>query len=140
MSKAVLDAVKARLGPTWSSIDGTAVPVFDINTVGQAPADGSPFIEVQFPVARRNNISVGAPGDNVVREDGGFRIILNVARGLGIEQGMGWADELGSFFANKQFDGVNTWQADPPILDNSNDAGNYETLAVIVDFYFDTLG
>lgn len=140
VAKAVVDAVEARLGPSWTSIDGTVVPVFGINTTGQTPTDGSPFIEVQYPVANEDQITIGAPGVNVFREDGGIRFVLNIQRGLGVAQGLGWIDELRTLFRAKQFGGVSTWGASSPVLDNSNDAGMYWTLAFVVLYYFDING
>jgi hypothetical protein len=140
VAKAVIDAVEARLGATWTSLDGTSVPVFGINTNGQTPIDGSPFIEVQYPVANENQITIGAPGANIFRESGGIRFVLNIRRGLGVAQGMGWADELRALFRGKKFGGVKTWGVSSPVLDNSNDAGNYWTLAFVALYYFDING
>lgn len=141
VAKAVVDAVEARLGGSyWTSIDGTAVPVFGINTVGQTPIDGSPYLEVQYPIADENQITVGAPGSNVFREDGSIRFVLNVQRGLGIEQGLAWIEEIRALFRGKQFSGVNVWGVSSPVIDKTNDAGNYWMLAIVALFYTDILG
>lgn len=140
VAKAVVDAVEARIGVSWISVDGTHVPVFGINTTGQTPVDGSPFIEVQYPAANENQISIGTPGAQIFRETGGIRFVLSIARGLGVEQGMGWVDEIRALFRGKQFGGVNTWGVSSPVLDNSNDAGNYWTLAFVALYYTDILG
>jgi len=135
----VVDAVESRLGDIWVASDGTRVPVFGINTTGQTPIDGSPFIEVQYPASNESQITVGTPGSQVFRESGGIRFVLNVQRGLGVEQGMTWVDELRSLFRGQQFGGINVWGVGSAILDNSNDSGMYWTLAFVALYYTDIL-
>lgn len=138
VAKAVVDAVEARLGATWTSLDGTLVPVFGINVIGDTPSDGSPFLEVQYPVANESQLTIGQPGGgDIYREDGGVRFVLSIRRGLGIAQGLVWIDELRSLFREQVFGGVNSWAASPAVIDNSNDAGNYWTLAFVVLYNFD---
>lgn len=131
-SKAVMDAIAARLAASW-----TATPVDTLNSVGDPPADGSPFLTVQYPIASEEQITVGAPGNNVFRESGVIRFVLSIQRGLGVDQGMSMVDMLRVLFRGKQFDGVTTWGASPPVLDDRNDSGNYWTLSLVVPYYFD---
>jgi hypothetical protein len=139
-AKAVVDAVEARLGATWTSTDGSVIPVFGINTGGETPSDGSPFLRVQYPAADENQITVGTPGTHVFREDGRIELVLSIARGLGVAQGMAWADELRTLFRGRKFSGINTWGVTSPVLDSSNDAGNYWTLTFGASYYTDIFG
>jgi hypothetical protein len=139
--KAVMDAVAARLGNPWiSGVDSASLPVFDPNTTGQSPVDGSPFIEIQYPISNADQISIGSPGSQVFRDLGAIRFVLSIQRGSGVSQGMGWCDEIAALFRGKQFSGVNTWAPSSPVLDNSNDNGNYWIMSFAVPYYFDIIG
>lgn len=139
--KAVMDAVATRIGNPWvSGVDNSSLGVIDPNTTALPPSDGSPFIEIQYPVANAQQKSIGSPGANVWREDGAIRFVVSIQRGSGVEQGMGWCDEIAVLFRGKQFSGVNTWAPSSPVLDNSNDSGNYWLLSFAVPYYFDIIG
>lgn len=131
---AVQSAIAARLAGSW-----TTTPIRDLNVMGEAPDDGSPFVEVQYPVANENQITVGSPGANVFRESGAFRIILFVRRGVGVQEGLGWMDTLRALFRGQNFSGVTTYAPSPPALDDRNDDGNYWILSTSVPYYFDQL-
>nr|WP_143846004.1 hypothetical protein [Bradyrhizobium cosmicum]QDP27015.1 hypothetical protein FNV92_34895 [Bradyrhizobium cosmicum] len=59
----VIDAVTARLKANF-----TLCAVLDQDEAAQPPADGATFLTLQFPVAIEQQISIGAPGNNVWRE------------------------------------------------------------------------
>lgn len=134
-SKAVIDAVEARLAANW-----TSTPYFGGNVTGDPPIDGSPYLIVQFPVANGQQITVGAPGNNVYREEGVIRFVLHVQRGQGLSQGLGWADALAAIFRGQKFSGVNCWAPSPPVLDDANDRGNFEVLSFVIPYYRDDFG
>ncbi|MBS7696268.1 MULTISPECIES: phage tail terminator-like protein [unclassified Chelatococcus] len=134
-SRSVANAVEARLTALW-----TRCPVFDINDEAIGPEDGSSYLEVQYPVANREQITIGAPGGNVFREEGAIRFVLRIERGQGRDTALAWADELALMFQAKQFDGVTTWAPSPPTLDGRNYAGNYFTVTFAVPYFADTLG
>ena len=137
-SKAVTDAVEARLGASWtSSVDGTVLPVLGLNSRDQVPADKTAFIVVEYPVANDSQITIGAPGSQVFRESGAFRIIINVSIGGGESQGRGWADELRTLFRGKQFSGVTTWAPTTPVSVDSDQRGAYWQLAFVVPYFAD---
>src|SRR5882724_10371232 len=119
-SKAVVDAVEARLAANW-----TTTPVVGINLQPEVPADGSPFLTVQYPVSGGEQVSIGTPGAQRWRENGAIRFVLAIQRGNGVGQGLQWADSLAALFRGKQFSGVNTWAPSAPVLDDSNDRGDY---------------
>lgn len=133
---AVIAAVNQRLADNW-----TNCPVVGPNISGDAPSDGlSPFLSIQYPVAREEQITIGAPGNEVFRETGAIRFVLNVQRGRGVDQGSAWADQLRTLFRAKQFASVNTFAPSSPVLDDSNDMGDYWRLTFAVPYYFDFIG
>lgn len=134
-SRTVKDAVEARLAANW-----TNCPIQGINLEGETPADASPFLMVQYPVSEEQQITIGAPGNNVWREEGALRFILSIARGTGVDQGLTWIEELRSLFRGKQFSHVSTWAPSAAVLDDTNDAGNYWRLTFAVPYYFDING
>lgn len=133
-SKAVMDAVSARLSANW-----TATAIVDPNTAGEPPADGSAFLTVQYPVANEEHISLGQPGGRLFREEGGIRFVLAVPRGIGVEQALAWMDGLRLAFRAAQFAGVTCQAAPPPAIDDENDQGGMYRLRLVVLYYFDLL-
>ncbi|MBN8958580.1 MAG: hypothetical protein J0H17_18745 [Rhizobiales bacterium] len=134
-SKAVVDAVEARLAANWSTC-----PIFGINDEATPPADGSPFLIVQYPIASARGITVGAPGANVHREEGTFRIVIHTERGGGTAKGLQWGDEIAAIFRTKAFDGVRTFSPSPPIEDDTNESGVYYAHSISVPYQFDLIG
>jgi hypothetical protein len=133
---AVVNAVSARLGATWSGLK-----VQGPNTIEDAPDDGSPFLALQFLVANTEQISFGAPGSNIWREEGVFRIVVNAARDqAGAAQALAWADDIAALFRGKQFGGVVTFAPSAGPLDDRNDNGNFFQLSVAVPYQFDLIG
>lgn len=132
-SKAVIDAVAARLAAEWS---GT---VFELNYQNETPSDESNFLEVQYPVANGQQITIGNPGANVFRETGVIRFVLNVQRGKGLAEGSALADQLAALFRAKQFGGVTTWAPSTDALGDASDNGNYFQFAVAVPYFIDLI-
>jgi hypothetical protein len=131
----VVDAVRSRITSNW-----TDAPLYDENSEGSTPADGSAFIQLQFPYSPSDRISFGNPGNNTYREEGAFRILIHVQRGTGGNQGREWADELAALFLGKHFDGVETFAPETASSDDGNESGNFYTYAVAVPYRFDYLG
>ncbi len=102
--------------------------------------DGSAYVRVDFPVSHSRQMSIGAPGSNVWREEGAFRLVIYAARGKDLEEALGWAGSLGALFRGKSFDGVQTFAPSPPTTDDQSDTGNYYVLAVAVPYQFDLIG
>lgn len=133
-SKAVYDAVKARLDANWS-----ALPVTFPDTAQETPDDASPYVVVQFPISSSEQMSIGAPGANVWRETGAIRFVINSSRGAGLTDGLQWADDLAALFRGKIFDGVRTYAPGSPVIDDRGDMGNYQQLSFAVEYDFDLL-
>ncbi|GEP05559.1 phage tail terminator-like protein [Methylobacterium oxalidis] len=133
--KLVADAIEARLADTWDRC-----PVFGINKQGDAPKDGSPFVQVSYPVANGEQLTVGAPGENVWRETGTFRLVINSRRGRGVIEGLTWADELAALFRGKEFCGVQTFAPSSPVIDDRNEEGMYFVLSISCPYQADIFG
>lgn len=129
-SKEVMDAVKARLQANW-----TRCTVSYGNKEAAPPA--APFLMVQYPVAEEQQITVGSPGNNVFREEGAIRLVLQVKRGSGLDEWAGWMNELRALFRGKQFGGVTTYAPSPEVLDDRNDDGLYWALSCAIPYKYD---
>lgn len=133
-SEAVFNAVMARLQANW-----VATPVTDPNGGGRVPARNTSFLSVEFPIANEQQLTVGAPGQNVFREEGAFRIVLSVPVGHKLTPFNGWIDTLRTLFRAKSFDGVETWGAAPSITNARSANGAYYELSFSVPYRFDFL-
>jgi hypothetical protein len=127
-SKAVVDAVTTYLSEVW-----TATAIIDPNSEAETPGDGSPFIAVQFPVARNSRPVVDR---GLYREEGGFRIVINAERGKGAGQALIWADQLAVQFRDKKFGGVSCQVPSSPFIDDRNESGMYFKAAIVVPYTF----
>lgn len=135
-SRAVMDAVEARVAAYWAA----RTPIFGTNQQGSVPNDGSPFLQIEFPVADEEQITIGAPGANVFRETGAFRVVLSAPIGAGRDPYADWMDGLRAFVRGKQFGAVNTWAPSPVATNDQSDDGAYFLLSFATPFYADLLG
>jgi hypothetical protein len=142
-SSDVMAAVDARIATYWAVTDpatSAAVPYYGLNEEGETPASGGAFLAVQYPVANAEQKSIGSPGAQVFREEGGIRFVLSIPRGQGTSWWMQQLEALLAHFRAQKFSGVNTWAPTSPVLDDSNDQGAYWRLTAVAPYYFDTLG
>lgn len=133
--KLVVDAVEARLAENW-----TRCPVVQANLIGVVPGGTDPFVQVFYPVSNGEQLTVGAPGQNVYRETGALRLVINARRGKGAGEGLAWADELAALFRGKEFGGVRTFAPSSPTIDDRNDEGKYFVLSFAVEYEADIFG
>lgn len=128
----VVTAVRSRLeanfagAPIWIENGGTTVP-----------DDLSPFVVLQFPYNNTGQATAGSPGQNIWREEGAFRIVINVARGGGVDQARQWADEIARLFRGATFAGVRCWAPTSPVSDDRNDEDAYYRLSFAVPYTYD---
>lgn len=133
----VVSLVEDHLDENW-----TYCPVRGFaDDSGSTPADGTAYLEVQYPFSRSDQISVGAPGNNMFREEGGIRFLLNMPRdATGRAAALTQADTLASLFRARQFGasgslvGMQTWSPSSPVIDDATDDGNYLVLAIVVPY------
>lgn len=129
-SLAVITAVKARLV-------GFATPLHWPNGSARPPADGSAFVAVQFPVALEEQITFGAPGANVFREEGAIRFVISARRGTGPESLGVIAEALRTLFRNARFDGVRCYAPSSPVFDDRGDDAGFFKAAIVVPYDHD---
>ena len=127
--KAVVDAVHAYLAANW-----TACAILEINADLQAPADGAPFIAVEFPVANGEKTTLG----HSYRETGGFRVIIATERGAGVSKALDYGEQLRALFLDRTFGGVDTRPFSPtsPRVDDLAYDGNYFRTYIVVPYLY----
>jgi len=129
--KAVADLVEAHLAAHW-----TACPVEPTNRAGRRSGDET-FLVVQYPVANSEQISVGAPGNNLWREEGAIRFMLMIPRGGGVDEGYALADQIADLFRGQQLGALETFGPSSPVADDGNEDGKFFGMAVVVPYQFD---
>ena len=133
-STAVRTAVKNRLAAGF-----TDIPVRLPNAAGadlQMPSTPSAFAQLVFPGAVEDQITIGAPDDNIFRETGAFMIHVFVPKGTGDNQAATYAESIRVLFRGKSFDGV-TCEAPFAPQEGERYGGNYWGISFGVPYYFD---
>src|SRR5215470_17197409 len=131
-SGTLVAAVTARLKASW-----TETAIIENDATGQGTPDGSPYVTVEYPVAREDQITIGAPGNNVFRESGVIRLVMSFQTGGGLTQPLALMDQLRALFRSNQFDGVTTFAPSPAIVDPINYQGGRFKMSSAVPYYFD---
>ena len=93
-----------------------------------AGSNGGAFLVLQFPFSTSAQTTIGAPDENVYREEGGARFVLSVPR------------RFQAIADGKEFDGVRTWAPTSPFSDDTNDTGSFYVLTVVVPYSWDLIG
>lgn len=133
-------AFRERLEANWNTADGVIVGA---NGVTEPPADGSPFLLIQYPVVQNSR-----PMLRVKRfEEGAARIIYNAESGSGLEGPLSLASAIAAAFRGDRLKigsllNVEIFEPSGPMISDDNDEGNYFELAVIVPYryQFDVAG
>lgn len=133
-----MSAIEGLIGDGWTSIDGSVLTVKGINTDGSPPPDGSAFLKFAFPVANSHVAGMGGAGSRTIREDGGFTIEVCTPVGSGVDQALGWCDELIAIYLTKDIPGGATYVPSPPAQDN-NAVANYFVLRIACPYHFDRI-
>jgi len=129
----VINAVTERVAANF-----THCPVFGENSNEDTPADGSSFLQIQFPFSNTEWIEVEGPDGSVFREEGAFRFVLSVPRfsADATVTGRQWLGELAQLFTGVVFDGVQTFAPDSPVADDNNDDASYYRLSMAVAYHY----
>lgn len=134
-SQDVINAVESGQLAQW-----THMPIIGWVRRDERTDESASFLQVQYPVANEEQITIGAPGANVWREEGVIRLVLLMNRDEDRATILQRADELRSLFRGKEFAGVQTFAPTPPAIDDNNDDGNFLRLSIAVPYQFDRLG
>ena len=126
--KTVEEAVESRLRTLW-----TTCPIYTENLEAETPSDGSPFLLLQFPVSQ---VARWPINQRRYREEGGFRIVINLPTGTGMDTMREWGEQLRLMFLDVSFSGVNCRVPTDPFTDDRSAEGNYFMGALVVPFDF----
>lgn len=139
---ALLAVVRAISNRVDLGFDGCARR--DLNVSGITDADNGAFVLVEYPVANSEQLSFGAPGQNIWREEGAFRVVIVEQRGVGVEGALAWADKLARLFRGIQIlepdCTIHCWAPSSPILDESNEDGSFFLVSFAVPYSADIIG
>jgi len=125
-SKATEDAIESYLTANW-----TNSPILTENAEGETPADGSPYIVLQFPAANVRRLPIS---NRHYQVEGGFRIVINVQRGSGTATIREWGEDLATLFRDQNVNGVKCVTASEPFTDEESDQGNYFQGAMVIEY------
>lgn len=136
-SLAVVTAVQTLLAANW-----TATPVVGPNQETLVPNDGSAFLVLEFPpVGDETQITIGAQGTRIFREEGAILLTLCIPLGVGLNPTatpyLAEFDALRAAFRGQQFSGVNTLGASPAHENGESDKGAYYEVSTAIPYYFD---
>lgn len=139
-SKAVIDAVSAKLTAVWAAVNPSGGAPITPNTQTTAPDPKSAFLTLTFPVSMEDQKTTGAYGNNVFRESGAFRVVLNVPVGEGLDPWLGYLDAVRAGLRAQVFDGVMTFEASPAAQGPAEDDETHYLLSTAVTYKFDVFG
>lgn len=133
-SSAVATAVRARLEANWTATP--IVPDAWLRNDDTAPEGAVYWLAPDFDVpAEEEQITIGAPGDNVFRETGIFQLHVFAVAGTGDSTLRQHADALRALFRAQTFAGVRCYGADPPEIGPGG--GRWARATVAVEYEFD---
>ena len=136
-SAAVVAAVQSLLAANW-----TATPIVGPNQETLVPSDGTAFLVLEFPpVGDENQITIGAQGTRIFREEGAILLTLCIPIGVGLNPTatpyLTEFDALRAVFRGQSFSGVNTYGASPAHENGESDKGAYYEISSAISFYYD---
>jgi Bacteriophage related domain of unknown function len=90
-SLAVINAVRDHQAAGW-----TTLPVYYPNDMAVPATDGTPFVQVEFPIGAASRVTLAR--DGVHEEAGTIRFIVHVRLKTGSDAAFGYAEELAALF------------------------------------------
>jgi hypothetical protein len=129
--KAVADLFETYLATNWTQ---TIIVAYD--TVADAP-DADAFVVQQYPVVTGTHPVLARK----FWEEGVYRLVLNVRRGIGLGQGLTWSDALRVLFNNKQIAAsLETFNPDGPVVDDNIEEGDWISYSLIIPYRYQYSG
>lgn len=135
-SSHVAEKVRARLAANWS----TTPIVDDVWLLNDAspPRGAFYWVAPDFWIGgTEEQITIGAPGNNVFREDGTFQIHVFGLAGNGDTKLREYAETIRAIFRGVNFDGVRCYGADPPTVGYGHEDGRWLRATISVDYEYD---
>lgn len=123
--QAVVDAVRARLSANF-----TSCAILSLNQDVLPPADGSPWVRLEFPVASNTQTILGRR----YRESGAFRVVIATEILSGETKSLTYCEEIATIFRNQKFNDVD---CRTPTIREGLDDGSYFIASVIVPYTHD---
>ena len=138
-SAATRSAINAAIEAAW-----THTTIRYGTGPADVPADNSPYLVVTYPFARERQMSIGAPGANRWRTEGGFLVELCIPTDEQLtDPETPWLarlDTLRAALRGNTFGGVETFAASPAIEDESSDREAYYVTSFTVEYQADVIG
>jgi hypothetical protein len=126
----VVEATEDRMQAMWTHTEWRGV-----NNNAAPPADGSPYVLVQFPASRNSTMSVDTRQE---AEEGGIRFVVHVPAGMGKSEANTLVRHLRTIFRRAKFGGVETGPMSSPTYDDANDVGPFFLASVVFPYVFHT--
>lgn len=133
--KQVYDAVKSALDGGFS-----ACPVIYPNQTMTPPVDNGPFVEVQYPFVDAEQRTIGAPGSNILREEGAIRFVIAVPVTYGTDGIYTVANALIALFTNLRSGAFRTYVPTSPTFDDRNERNGWFVASLSVPYDHDITG
>jgi hypothetical protein len=133
-SAAVEAAFRARLEANWNTADGV---ILGSNEVYETPADGSPFVIIQYPIVQ----NIRPMMTRMRYEEGAARIIYNAQKSAGLAGPLAKADALAAAFRGDQLkigasETIEIFEPSGPTINDDNEEGNYFELAIVIPYRY----
>ena len=129
-------AIHAALSTAWPQIDPT-VPMVFLNTNSQHDPAGAPFVLVRVEWTGGEQVSLGSPGDNLVRRYGNVWFDAFVPIGVGQEAPLKYANDAANILECESLGEIVFMAMEPGAGSSGTDDGLYYGQSVNVPFYHD---
>ena len=116
-SKVVEETIETYLAANW-----TDSAIFTENLEQETPVDGTPFIILQFPAISVIRLAVS---NRTYAEEGGFRIVINLRRGEGVQRMRDWGETLAALFRDVRVGEVECLVPSEPATGDDSESGSY---------------
>ena len=133
----VIRAIELLIRDNWKHCD---IRGFDEPPESAVPSDMGAFAEITFPVEpEEEQISFGAPGNNVFREVGGFHFCVFVPKYEYLPKWAEFIDDLRDELRNwRSTDGhMRVFETPSPAINDRSDREGYRELSIAVPYEYD---
>lgn len=129
----VIAAVSARFAAGFIEPE---CPIRELNVSPGPEKDRIGFVVLEFPWSRSDPVTVGAPGGQWFGEEGAFRFVITLPKGVGLASGPQWAERIASLFRAEEFDDIVCFAPGSPVVDDRSETGAFFRLSFSVPYEF----